>query len=101
MFEKNDQRRLVDLVFEKKNPKTPPLVEVLWYDASDIGVGWFDVEDIEKSGPSPSLTVGYLVHKDNDCVKVISMLNHDHAGNGVMIPMGMVKTINYLSRKRL
>lgn len=93
-----DFQRLVDAVFGKKNPKQPPLVEVLWLDASDIEGGWFGHDEINKSKPAPSLSVGYLVHKDTSCVKIVSLINETHAGNGIMIPMGMVKKINYLHR---
>lgn len=93
-----DFKKLVDAVFSKKNPKTPPLVEVLWSDASDIGSDWFGHDEINKSHPAPSLSVGYLVHKDKECVKILSLVNDTHAGNGIMIPTGMVKKINYLHR---
>jgi hypothetical protein len=93
-----DFKTLVDSVFGKKNPKNPPLVEVLWLDASDIEVGWFGHEEIQKSKPAPSLSVGYLMQKDEESVKIVSLINHSHAGNGIMIPMGMVKKINYLQR---
>lgn len=93
-----DFKKFVDAVFQKKDPKTPPLVEVLWLDASDIEVGWFGSDEIDRTKPAPSLSVGYLMHKDDECVKIISLLNDTHAGNGIMIPMGMVKKINYLNR---
>lgn len=93
-----DFKKLVDSVFAKQNPKTPPLVEVLWLDASDIADGWFDHNDIERSKPAPSVSVGYLFHKDEQCVKVVSLVNDTHGGHGIMIPMGMVKKINYLQR---
>lgn len=93
-----DFKAVVDAVFAKKNPKKPPLVEVLWLDASDIEAGWFGHDEINKSRPAPSLSVGYLMHKDKECVKLISLINDTHAGNGIMIPMGMVKKINYLHR---
>lgn len=99
MAQTPDFKSLVDSVFGKKNPSTPPLVEVQWLDATDIESGWFDKEDIEKSTPAPSLFVGYLFHKDNNCVKVIPLVNHNHCGNGITIPIGMVKKITYLSRK--
>lgn len=93
-----DFKKLVDAVFSRKNPKTPPLVEVLWLDASDIDTGWFGHEEIAKSKPAPSVSVGYLFHKDDECVKIVSLINDTHAGSGIMIPTGMVKKINYLHR---
>lgn len=93
-----DFKKLVDAVFGKKNPKSPPLVEVLWLDASDIDSGWFGHEEILKSKPAPSLSVGYLFSKDAHSVKIVSLVNDTHGGNGIMIPMGMVKKINYLHR---
>ena len=93
-----DFRALVDAVFARANPRTPPLVEVLWLDAEDIGVDWFGNDEINKSGPAPSLTVGYLVHRDDKCLKVISLVNHSHAGWGMTIPLGMVKRVNRLKR---
>lgn len=93
-----DFKKFVESVFGKKNPKKPPLVEVLWLDASDIESGWFGHEEIEKCKPAKSLSVGYLMHKDDECVKLVSLINDTHAGNGIMIPAGMVKKINYLHR---
>jgi|688.fasta_scaffold1057333_1 hypothetical protein len=93
-----DFKDFVNAVFGKANPKKPPLVEVLWLDASDIENGWFGLEEIQKSKPAKSLSVGYLMHKDAECVKLVSLINDTHAGNGIMIPMGMVKKINYLHR---
>lgn len=91
-------KTLVDDLFDKKSPKTPPLVEVLWYDATDIGVQWFDKEELDKCKPAPSLAVGYLFHKDEECIKIVSLVNQSHGGNGLLIPTGMVKKINYLKR---
>lgn len=93
-----DFKSLVDDVFAKINPKKPPLVEVLWYDATDIGVHWFDKDEMDRSKPAPSLAVGYLFHKDDDCLKVVPLVNQSHGGNGILIPTGMVKKINYLKR---
>jgi hypothetical protein len=93
-----DFKKTVEAVFGKKNPKSPPLVEVLWLDAADIAAGWFGHEEIERSKPAPSLSVGYLMSKDEVCVKLVSIINDTDAGNGIMIPTGMVKSINYLKR---
>jgi hypothetical protein len=93
-----DFKKFVESVFGKKNPSKPPLVEVLWLDASDIESGWFGHEEIQKSKPAKSLSVGYLMHKDAECVKLVSLINDTHAGNGIMIPTGMVQKINYLHR---
>lgn len=93
-----DFKDLVNAVFGKKNPKKPPLVEVLWLDASDIDGGWFGHEEIQKSKPAPSLSVGYLFHKDEVSIKIVSLVNDTHAANGIMIPAGMVQKINYLHR---
>jgi hypothetical protein len=93
-----DFKKFVESVFGKNNPKKPPLVEVLWLDASDIESGWFGHEEIQKSKPAKSLSVGYLMHKDTECVKLVSLINDTHAGNGIMIPWGMVQKINYLHR---
>lgn len=98
MASRIDFKTLVDAVFGKKNPKNPPLVEVLWLDAEDISGDWFDNDGIEKSGPAPSLSVGYLLSKDDKAVKVAALINHTHAAHGITIPMGMVKKINYLRR---
>jgi len=99
MSQTPDFKTLVEAVFTKKNPSTPPLVEVQWLDATDIEAGWFEKEDIEKSVPAPSLSVGYLFHKDSVCINVIPLVNHSHCGNGITIPLGMVKKITYLTRK--
>ena len=93
-----DFKKTVEAVFGKKYPKNPPLVEVLWLDAADIAAGWFGHDEIERSKPAPSLSVGYLMSKDNVCIKLVSLINDTDAGNGIMIPTGMVKKINYLKR---
>lgn len=93
-----DFKKTVEAVFGKKNPKTPQIVEVLWLDAADISLGWFGHDEIEKSKPAPSLSVGYLMSKNSECIKLVSLINDSDAGNGIMIPMGMVKKINYLKR---
>jgi hypothetical protein len=93
-----DFKKFVESVFGKNNPSKPPLVEVLWLDASDIESGWFGHEEIQRSKPAKSLSVGYLLHKDAECVKLVSLINDTHAGNGIMIPTGMVQKINYLHR---
>lgn len=98
MASRIDFKTLVDAVFDKKNPKTPPLVEVLWLDAEDISGDWFDNDGIDKSCPAPSVSVGYLLYKDDKAVKVAALINHTHAAHGITIPMGMVKKINYLHR---
>lgn len=94
----SDFKSLVDGVFSKNPPKSPPLVEVLWYDASDIGSTWFDKSEMDRCKPAPSLAVGYLFHKDDECIKVVSLVNDTHGGNGVLIPKGMVKKVTYLKR---
>lgn len=93
-----DFKNTVEAVFAGKPLKNPPLVEVLWLDAADIAHGWFGHDEIEKSKPAPSLSVGYLMSKDEQCVKLVSLINDTDAGNGIMIPIGMVKKINYLKR---
>lgn len=98
MTQRTDFKALVEAVFSKKNPKRPPLVEVLWYDAGDIASDWFDNDDIDKVSPFPSLSVGYLLRKDDKSVKIASLINNEHGANGIIIPLGMVKKINYLHR---
>lgn len=95
-----DFKGLVEAVFEGEDFRAYPLVEVQWLDAEDISSGWADKEDVERSCPAESLAVGYLFHKDKDCVKVIPLVNDTHCGNGVTIPAGMVKKITYLVRKK-
>lgn len=93
-----DFRALVDAVFAGKTPRTPALVEVLWLDAEDINADWITNDDIAKSCPAPTLTVGYLVHQDDHAVKLVSLVNHTHAAHGLTIPRGMVKRITRLKR---
>lgn len=95
-----DFKTIVETVFSGKNPTSPPLVEVQWLDAEDICDSWGDKDDLERSMPAPSLAVGYLLHKDKSCVKLVSLVNHSHIGNGITIPIGMVKKITYLQRKK-
>ncbi len=93
-------KELVEAVFGKKDPKSPPVVEVQWVDATEISSDWFDQSEIERTNPAPSLTVGYLFSKDQDSIKVVSLVNHNHGGHGIVIPTGMVKKITYLHRQK-
>ena len=95
-----DFKALVDDIFDGELANYAPLVEVHWLDAEDIAVNWADKDDVERSCPAPSLAVGYLFCKDKTCVKVVPLVNHSHCGNGITIPMGMVKKITYLTRKK-
>lgn len=94
----SDFRALVDAVFAGRNPRTPPLVEVQWLDATDIDAQWFDEDEMGRAKPAPTLTVGYLMERNTDHIKVVSLVNNDHGANGIVIPMGMVRRITRLSR---
>ena len=94
-----DFKTFVDQVFNRKNPRTPALVEVQWLDAEDINNDWLTNDDIDKSGPAPTLTVGYLVRQDTKAIKLVSLINHTHAAHGITIPAGMVQKITKLSRQ--
>lgn len=93
-----DFRALVDAVFARKNPRTPPLVEVLWLDATDIDAQWFDEDEMGRAKTAPTLTVGYLMERTDHHIKVVSLVNHDHGAMGIVIPAGMVKRITRLRR---
>lgn len=93
-----DFRALVESVFAGKVPRTMPLVEVQWLDAEDINGDWLTGDEIDKSHPAPTLTVGYLVHRDDKCVKVVALVNTTHAAYGLTIPAGMVRKITRLRR---
>lgn len=95
-----DFKHIVESVFSNKNPSTPPLVEVQWLDAEDITADWGDKDEVERSAPAPSLSVGYLLHKDKECVKIVALVNTSHISHGITIPLGMVKKITYLQRKK-
>ena len=77
-----------------------PIVEVLWYDAIEVGeIGWNDVEEMieESKKPCPLVkSLGYLVH---DCEGHISLLRAFHS-DGVStlekIPKGFIVAINRL-----
>lgn len=95
-----DFKHIVEEIFNDKNASTTPLVEVQWLDAEDITADWGDKEDVERSCPAPSVSVGYLLHKDKECVKMAALVNTSHISHGITIPMGMVKKITYLQRKK-
>lgn len=93
-----DFRALVDAVVGRKNPRLPALVEVLWLDAEDISADWISADDIAKSAPAPTLSVGYMIHCDDKAVKLVALVNTTHAAHGITIPRGMVKRITRLKR---
>lgn len=94
-----DFKHIVENIFNGSGDSVP-LVEVQWLDAEDITADWGDKDEVERSAPAHSVSVGYLLHKDKSCVKLVALVNHTHISHGITIPMGMVKKITYLQRKK-
>ena len=74
--------------------KNPRLVTVEWRD--NLGTsGW---EKPEEVNPPVITTIGYLIHKDKDVVKVAHTKDEKGAWSGITaFPRGCVKSITNIS----
>jgi len=74
------------------------LVEVEWLDAVEIH-DWREPGTVPNT-PVRTFSVGYLVSETKEALSIISLINENHMSMGVVIPMGMVENVQYLSRRR-
>lgn len=51
-------------------PPDWPLVRVEWIDSAGAGSGWQRVKAAETIRPSRAVSVGFLIHEDDDCLTV-------------------------------
>lgn len=73
------------------------LVEIVWWDASDMEAGWTSSVNPE---PAVAMSAGYLVHRDAHHIVLAQDCDGEgeHNGRG-QIPLGMVKLIKVLKKK--
>lgn len=82
-----------------RRPRRPfDLVEVVWYDASDMEQGW--QKGLNKVKPAVAMSAGYLIYQDEDHIVLAQDSDSDehHAGRG-QIPVGMVRKITTIRKK--
>ena len=75
----------------------PPLVEVIWHDATGYNQ-WFEGSDWDTKMPMIIRTLGYMVQKDKTMVKLVMSIRDDGGiGDMFIIPRGCVKHIKILA----
>ena len=81
-----------------KRPKQCyPLAEIWWADASEMEGGW--QADLEPPAMALALSVGFLIHKDqNHYVLALDTDENGHHNGRSQIPTGMVKKIKILRK---
>ena len=74
-----------------------PLVEVVWVDAvATATIEWSDIDEILEEQIASSRAVGYLIEDNQYRVAVVALVNEADAAHAMLIPRGMVHTINVL-----
>lgn len=78
-----------------------PLVKIDWVDASQKS-GWHNKEDIDFERPMDIMTVGYIIHQNDEKVTVAASLTDldcdNYQCNGIMmIPQVTIKKISHLT----
>ena len=64
------------------NDKTPyPLYFVIWKDHTGDS-SWKTVEEIKKDKPILAYTIGYLIHKDKESIKIANTYTSDKGYGG-------------------
>lgn len=81
-----------------ENPQTPPpLILIVWEDAIAIGDPWENPTDTYNATPEPTVSVGYLWHKTDTHHTLVSTLNTEHIGGGILIPNTCIITTRTLT----
>ena len=77
-----------------------PVVEVIWYDAEEIGdIGWNNLSDLRKESRKvcPTMrTVGYCLYHGPNHISVINTVGPDESSRLDKIPTGFIQSIQYL-----
>lgn len=64
-----------------------PVVELVWYDAVALAIDW----EVEANADLRlTTTVGYLVMETKQAITLVSIINSEHIGNGIVIPKPVV-----------
>lgn len=84
----------------KRKAKPAPMVAVHWVDAAmSVSSHWQDGQQPPrptKKGMHDCITVGWLVHMDDDWVQIVATLADGAHAHLTEIPTGMVRTIMQL-----
>ena len=84
-----------------KHTKEYPVVEVIWIDAEEHGeVGWNDIKDqlAHAKKPCPQMrTVGYLVHRDDGHIALLSTIGEKECSTVEKIPSAFLISVTPLS----
>lgn len=63
------------------------VVEVVWYDAVALGLTWESEANHELR---LTTTVGYLIKETKMALTLVSIINTEHIGHGIVIPKPVV-----------
>ena len=89
---------------KRKVKHTPPIIEVVWVDAEEIGdIGWNDRAALLRAAkkPCPTMrTVGYCLHHGEDHIAVVNTLGPSECSRLDKIPAAFIKEVKYLTGKR-
>jgi len=81
------------------------IVEVVWVDAEEHGeIGWNDIKAQLRYAkkPCPEMrTVGYVVHRNDDHIALLSSMGEKDASTVEKIPIAFIKSITPLTPTRL
>lgn len=82
---------------KKVNTENYSIVEVIWIDAvEEGGTGWNDLSEMmrEAKKPCPVMhSVGYLVHKSDTHLALLSTIGTDECSTLEKIPTGFIRSI--------
>tara|TARA_Y100001937_G_C6969664_1_gene262682 strand:+ start:269 stop:565 length:297 start_codon:yes stop_codon:yes gene_type:complete len=88
----------------KVNVDEYPIVEVIWEDAvEEGGTGWNDIKEMmrEAKKPCPVMhTVGYLVHKGEKHLAVLSTIGGNECSTLEKIPSGFLRSLTTLRESK-
>ena len=74
------------------------MVEVCWLDAQALA-SWIEPDKIPNE-PTLTYSVGYLAVESPEALTLVTTVNEEHVGDGIIIPHGMIHSITLLQRKR-
>lgn len=73
-------------------------VEVCWLDALSVAEEWSYPDDVDEFRPEPTVAIGYLWQSEVEFLTLITLVNTDNIGNGLLIPRGCITTVRPLFR---
>ena len=89
---------------KKVNTENYSIVEVIWIDAvEEGGTGWNDLSEMmrEAKKPCPVMhSVGYLVHKSDTHLALLSTIGSDECSTLEKIPTGFIRSITTLRESK-